>query len=149
MEDTHKRPILLVDNSPTDVELTVGAFRKNGITNNIIVVHDGTQALDLLLPSDDHEPLLPSIVLMDINMPRMGGLEALRRLRAVPTTQALPVIILSDSIEDRDVLESCHLNANGFVQKPVSYYKFIEVAHHLGVNYLNIDPSTDPPTPSR
>ncbi|GAA3593492.1 response regulator [Kineosporia mesophila] len=139
MVDARSRPILLVDNNPEDVELTVLAFRKNGITNDIIEVRDGVEALDLLLPSEGREPLLPSIVLMDIKMPRMGGLEALGRLREAPSTESLPVIILSSSSEDRDVLASCNLGANGYVQKPVDYQKFVQVAYELGVNWLDME----------
>ena len=139
MADPTGRPILLVDDLPEEIELTVRAFRTEGVGNKIVVARDGIEALDLLLPPEGHEPLLlPSIVLMNIGMPRMSGLEALRRLRANPSTQMLPVIMLSSSMEESDVLESQALGANGFVRKPVQYADFLKVAHELGVDWLDL-----------
>ena len=139
MADPTGRPILLVDDLPEEIELTVRAFRTEGVRNKIVVARDGIEALDLLLPPEGHEPLLlPSIVLMNIGMPRMSGLEALRRLRANPSTQMLPVIMLSNSMEESDVLESQALGANGFVRKPVQYADFLKVAHELGVDWLDL-----------
>src|SRR5690242_21917477 len=104
--------ILLVDDNADDVFLTVNAFKKSDISNQVIVARDGVEALELLLPTDGAEPLRPAIVLMDINMPRMGGLEVLARLRADLTTRYLPVIMLTTSAEERDITESYDGGAN-------------------------------------
>ncbi len=132
-------PILLVDDNPDDVYLTIHAFRQNDIANEIVVANDGVWALDLLLPSDDRPPLRPAIVLLDINMPRMGGLELLSRLRADPRTRALPVIMLTTSTEDHDIAESYSGGANSYVAKPVTSEEFLEAAKTLGVYWLGLN----------
>ena len=131
--------ILLVDDNPDDVYLTTRAFRQNNITNEIIVANDGVQALELLLPDDDRPPLRPSIVLLDIHMPRMDGLEVLARLRADAFTRTLPVIVLTTSDEDRDIAESYSQGANSYVQKPVHTDEFLEAARMLGVYWLGLN----------
>jgi two-component system response regulator len=131
--------ILLVDDNPDDVYLTMQAFRKSDITNQIIVAEDGVEAIDLLLPSNGAAPLRPAIVLLDINMPRMGGLEVLARLRADRLTKMLPVIMLTTSAEDRDILESYDSGANSYVRKPVTTSEFVEAARTLGVYWLGVN----------
>lgn len=136
--------IVLVDDNPDDVYLTIHAFRQNNIHNEIIVAQDGVEALDLLLPTDGGPALRPAIVLLDINMPRMGGLEVLTRLRADPRTRALPVIMLTTSTEDRDIAASYNSGANSYIPKPVTSEAFLLSARTLGVYWLdlNIQPST-------
>jgi two-component system response regulator len=131
--------ILLVDDNPDDVTLTVRAFRKNDIENEIVVAHDGVEALNLLAPDDGSAPLRPIIILLDLNMPRMGGLELLARLRAQPETQSLPVIILTTSNEERDIIRSYANGANSFVQKPVTLDEFLMAAKALGVYWLDVN----------
>jgi two-component system response regulator len=131
--------ILLVDDNADDVFLTVNAFRKSDIDNEIVVARDGVEAMDLLLPSDGSAPLRPAIVLMDINMPRMGGLEALARLRADVLTRYLPVIMLTTSAEERDITESYIGGANSYVRKPVTSTEFLEAAKALGVYWLTVN----------
>jgi two-component system response regulator len=131
--------ILLVDDNPDDVYLTMQAFRKSDITNQIIVAEDGVEALDLLLPSNGTAPLRPAIVLLDINMPRMGGLEVLARLRADPLTRSLAVIMLTTSAEDSDIVESYDHGANSYVRKPVTTSEFVEAARILGVYWLGVN----------
>jgi two-component system response regulator len=131
--------ILLVDDNPDDVTLTLRAFKKNNIKNKIIVANDGLAALDLLLPPDDATPLRPAIVLLDLNMPRMNGLEVLRRMRSDTLTQLLPVIVLTTSNEDRDIAESYRFGANSFVRKPVTFQEFLEAAKILGLYWLSIN----------
>jgi two-component system response regulator len=133
--------ILLVDDNADDVFLTVNAFRKSDIDNEIVVARDGVEAMDLLLPSDGSAPLRPAIVLMDINMPRMGGLEALARLRADVLTRYLPVIMLTTSAEERDITESYIGGANSYVRKPVTSAEFLEAARALGVYWLTVNVS--------
>jgi two-component system response regulator len=131
--------ILLVEDNPDDVTLTLRAFKKNNIKNRIIVASDGIAALDLLLPPDGGTPLRPAIVLLDLNMPRMNGLEVLRRLRSDPATKLLPVIVLTTSNEDRDIAESYQFGANSFVRKPVTFEEFLEAAKILGLYWLSVN----------
>jgi two-component system, response regulator len=131
--------ILLVDDNPDDVTLTLRAFKQNNIKNQIIVANDGMAALDLLLPQDDAVPLRPAIILLDLNMPRMNGLEVLRRLRSDPSTKMLPVIVLTTSNEDRDIAESYLFGANSFVRKPVTFEEFLEAAKILGLYWLSVN----------
>lgn len=131
--------ILLVDDNPDDIYLTTRAFRQNNITNEIVVAHDGVEAIELLLPDDGRPPLRPAIVLLDIHMPRMDGLEVLARLRADPSTSSLPVIVLTTSDEDRDIAESYSQGANSYVQKPVHTDEFLEAARVLGVYWLGLN----------
>jgi two-component system response regulator len=131
--------ILLVEDNPDDVTLTLRAFKKNNIKNRIIVASDGVAALDLLLPPDGGTPLRPAIVLLDLNMPRMNGLEVLRRLRSEPETRLLPVIVLTTSNEERDIAESYQFGANSFVRKPVTFEEFLEAARILGLYWLSVN----------
>jgi two-component system response regulator len=136
--------ILLVDDNPDDVFLTVHAFRQNGIQNEIIVATDGIGALDLLHPTGTDAPLRPAIVLLDINMPRMGGLELLARLRSDPRTRSLPVIMLTTSTEDQDIAESYSTGANSYVAKPVTSDEFLEAARTMGLYWLGLNLQTSP-----
>jgi two-component system response regulator len=136
-------PILLVEDNPDDVMLTLRAFKKNNITNELIVAGDGEQALEYLLPADDRQPrrdrLQPAIVLLDINLPKVSGLEVLRRLRADERTEALPVIVLTTSNEERDMVESYRLGANSYVRKPVVFSDFLDAARILGLYWLLVN----------
>ncbi len=136
---THPAVILLVDDNADDIYLTRYAFEQTDISNEIVLARDGIEALALLLPEDGREPLRPAIVLLDINMPRMGGLEVLARLRADPSTRALPVIVLSTSTQDRDMAESYSLGANSYVSKPVTLDEFLQAAKALGVYWLGVN----------
>jgi two-component system response regulator len=131
--------VLLVEDNSDDAYLTVRAFRQNDITNEIVVARDGVEALALLLPEDDSEPLRPIIVLLDINMPRMGGLEVLRRLHEDPRTRSLPVIMLTTSGEDQDIIDSYEFGANSFVSKPVTTKEFLAASKALGVYWLGFN----------
>lgn len=137
--------ILLVDDNPDDVILTRWAFERSGISHEIVVARDGVEALEMLLPADG-VGLRPAIVLMDINMPRMNGLETLQVLRADPRTRTLPVIMLTSSIQDSDVLDAYDGGANSYVQKPVSPEEFLQAAHALGVYWLGVN--RHPPNPT-
>ena len=128
-----RKVILLVEDNDDDITLTRRAFERNGIANGIIVATDGQQALDMLLAP---EPLVPQVVLLDLNLPRVSGLEVLRRMRADPRTELLPVVVLTSSDQDRDVIESYRLRANSFVRKPVDFLEFVEAARQLGLYWL-------------
>jgi two-component system response regulator len=132
--------ILLVEDNADDVELTLLAFEQCKLVNDIIVAKDGQEALDYLFATDNHadrDPeLLPEVVLLDLKLPKIDGLGVLRRMRSDDRTRRIPVVILTSSKEEQDVLRSYDLGANSFVQKPVDFAAFIEAARHLGLYWL-------------
>jgi two-component system response regulator len=132
--------ILLVEDNADDVELTLRAFRKSKILNEITVVSDGVEALDYLFASGAHagrDPKsVPEVILLDLNLPKIGGLEVLRRMRADERTRRIPVVVLTSSNEERDILKSYDLGANSFVRKPVDFSQFVEAARQLGLYWL-------------
>jgi two-component system response regulator len=136
--------ILLVDDNPDDVVLTLRAFRTNNITNHVDVVSDGEQALDYLLP-DGRYPPRPVLILLDINLPKVSGLDVLRRLRSDDRTRFLPVVVLSTSSEDRDIVESYELGANSYVRKPVVFNEFVDAVRVLGLYWLLVNQSVMAP----
>jgi two-component system response regulator len=137
--------ILLVEDNPDDVTLALRAFRKNEFDHDIVVARDGAEALDLLLPEHDGTPVRPRVVLLDLNLPKISGLDVLRRLRSDERTRMLPVIVLTTSSEERDVESSYQLGANSFVRKPVSFADFVGAAKVLGVYWLEINETSEPP----
>jgi two-component system response regulator len=137
--------IVLVEDSPDDVMLTLRAFKKNNIRNEIIVATDGEQALSLLIPDDATPSVRPSVILLDVKLPKIDGLEVLRRLRSDPRTMAVPVVVLTTSNEDRDIVDSYRLGANSFVRKPVVFSEFIDPASVLGMYWLLVNqPAPEP-----
>ncbi|HKT01431.1 MAG TPA: response regulator [Rugosimonospora sp.] len=132
-------PILLVEDNPDDVTITLRAFKKNRISNEIIVASDGEQALTLLLPRDDTAPVRPALILLDVKLPKVDGFEVLRALRSDPRTQTLPVVVLTTSNEERDILDSYRLGANSYVRKPVVFSEFLNAANLLGVYWLLVN----------
>jgi two-component system response regulator len=131
-------PILLVEDNPDDVLLTRRAFGKNHISNEVVVATDGEQALQLLLPAEG-EPMRPALVLLDIKLPKIDGLEVLRRVRSDARTHALPVVVLTTSDEERDIVDSYRLGANSFVRKPVVFEEFVRAVNVLGVYWLLVN----------
>jgi two-component system response regulator len=138
------RPILLVEDSPDDVLLTRRAFTKNHIKNPIVVASDGAQALEHLLPADGSEGLGPALILLDIKLPKVDGLEVLRRIRGDGRTRNLPVVVLTTSNEERDIVTSYQLGANSFVRKPVVFEEFVTAVNALGVYWLLINQPAPP-----
>jgi two-component system response regulator len=131
------KSILLVEDNPDDVELTRRAFRRNNIQNTIDVASDGAEALTRLLGDGaTATPELPAVVLLDLKLPKVDGLEVLQRLRAHPRTKTLPVVILTSSREDVDLLRGYRLGANSYVRKPVDFGDFVEAARQLGLYWL-------------
>jgi CheY-like chemotaxis protein len=134
------KTLLLVEDNPQDELLTLRALRKASVANRIDVVRDGQQALDYLFREGEFAgregPSLPTVVLLDIGLPRLSGLEVLARLRADPRTKLLPVVILTSSDEERDRLKSYQNGANSFVRKPVDFAEFAETVARLGVYWL-------------
>lgn len=129
--------ILLVEDNPDDEALTLRALRSSNIANEVVVVHDGAEAIDFLLgPNRGDLHRLPEIVLLDLNLPKVNGFEVLKRIRSDPRTQSLPVVILTTSDEDRDLVESYKLGANSYVQKPVDFEEFRKAIKQLGMYWL-------------
>jgi two-component system response regulator len=145
---THSRIILLVEDNPNDVELTLRAFEKNKLANEIVVVSDGVEALDYLFATGTHagrDPAaVPDVVLLDLKLPKLQGLDVLRRMRADKRTNRLPVVILTSSNEEKDVIASYDLGANSFVRKPVDFGQFVEATRQLGLYWLVLN--EPPPT---
>jgi two-component system response regulator len=131
-------PILLVEDNPDDVLLTRRAFGKNHISNEVVVASDGEQALQLLLPAQG-EPIHPALVLLDIKLPKIDGLEVLRQVRSDARTHALPIVVLSTSNEERDIVDSYRFGANSFVRKPVVFEEFVRAVNVLGVYWLLVN----------
>lgn len=125
--------IALVEDNPDDEALTLRALKKNGIANDIVVLRDGVEAVDFLRAAD--KPL-PQLILLDLKLPRMDGLEVLRALRANRRTQLLPIVILTSSKEERDLVEGYRLGANSYVRKPVDFNQFTEAVRQLGLYWL-------------
>lgn len=144
------KTILLVEDNPSDEKLTLRAFKKVNIANEIAVVRDGAEALDYLFCAGRYaardKNSLPALTLLDLNLPRVDGLEVLRRIRAEERTRFLPVVILTASKEEEDIVRSYSLGANAYVRKPVDFAQFIEAANTVGVFWLLLnEPSPVPP----
>lgn len=134
------KTILLVEDNPDDEMLTLRALKKNNIMNEVIVARDGAEALDYVFATGAHagrdSSVLPQIVLLDLNLPRVGGLEVLRRIRGSEATRFLPVVVLTSSKEDEDLISSYSLGANSYVRKPVDFVQFSEAVKTLGLFWL-------------
>lgn len=134
--------ILLAEDNPNDIELTLEALSQHNLANRVTVAHDGVEALDYLRCEGsfaDRAPCHPAVVLLDIKMPRKDGLEVLREIRADPSLKMLPVVILTSSREEQDIITSYHLGVNAYVVKPVEFDSFIEAVRELGVFWALIN----------
>ena len=132
---TDLRPILLVEDNPLDVELTLTALEKCQLANEIIVARDGAEALDLLLgkAASHNRPLVPAVVLLDLKLPKVDGLEVLEKMKADRRRSGIPVVVLTSSREERDLTRSYNLGANAFVVKPVEFDAFSKAIRDLGI----------------
>ena len=134
------KTILLVEDNPDDVDLTLHALKKNNIRNEIVVAYDGAEALDFLFGTGKYLGRdltnMPTIILLDLKLPKVDGLEVLRSIRANELTKLLPVVILTSSNEDKDILNGYGLGANSYVRKPVDFNQFAEAVSHLGLYWL-------------
>lgn len=132
--------ILLVEDNPDDEALTLRALRKNKVANDIIVARDGAEALDYLFATGKHAGRnpreTPQVVLLDIRLPKVDGMEVLRRIRQDERTRYVPVVILTSSKEEQDLVNGYKLGANSYVRKPVDFDQFVEAACHLGLYWL-------------
>ena len=140
--------ILLVEDNSDDEVLTLHAFRENHVANEVVVVRDGAEALDYLFGTGPYAgrdlSTMPAVILLDLKLPKVDGLEVLRRLRTDERTSLLPVVILTTSQEDRDLIASYRLGANSYVHKPVSMVQFIEAARQLGMYWLLLNDGPPP-----
>lgn len=132
--------ILLVEDNPRDEALTLRALRKSNIVNDVVVARDGVEALDYFFAresaSDDSPKAMPQLVLLDLKLPKVDGLEVLRRLRADERTRRLPVVVFTSSSEEEDMISSYSLGANSYVRKPVEFEQFLEATKQLGLYWL-------------
>ena len=145
------RAILLVEDNPDDEALTLRAFKKHNITNEVVVAHDGAEALEYLFGTGRYAgrdlEVMPQLILLDLKLPKVDGLEVLGQIRADDRTRLLPVVVLTSSTEERDLVESYRLGANSYVRKPVDFTQFVEAARQLGLYWLLMNQA--PPVPGR
>lgn len=142
------KSILLVEDNLDDVDLTLHALKKNNIKNDIVVAYDGAEALDYLFGTGKYSgrdlSLMPTIILLDLKLPKVDGLEVLRKIRANELTKLLPVVILTSSKEEQDIIKGYSLGVNSYVRKPVDFNQFAVAVSHLGLYWLLLNES--PPT---
>ena len=132
--------ILLVEDNPNDVELTLLALQENNLTNPVHVVRDGAEALEFIFAAgayaDREINNVPKVILLDLKLPKVDGLEVLRQIKADPRTRAIPVVVLTSSREERDIVESYNLGVNSYIVKPVDFEQFTEAVRQLGLYWL-------------
>lgn len=140
-----KKTILLVEDNPDDIDLTVRAFKKNNLANHVVVARDGVEALDYIFSTGPHEGQNTGahlqVVLLDLKLPKIDGLEVLRRMRADERTKFLPVVVLTSSNEELDMTESYKQGVNSYIRKPVEFDEFIKTAGQLGLYWLLLNRS--------
>ena len=134
------KTILLIEDNPDDEALTLRAMKKNNIVNDIVVARDGAKALDYLFGLGEYAGRnvsdTPQVILLDLNLPKIGGLDVLKKIRSDPRTNLLPVVILTSSKEEKDLVESYKLGANSYIRKPVDFIQFSEAIRQLGLYWL-------------
>jgi two-component system response regulator len=137
---SHDSVILLVEDNPKDEELTLRALKKSNVMNPVVVARDGVEALDYLFARGAHanrdRAAMPQVVLLDLKLPKVDGLEVLKALRADELTRRLPVVVLTSSLEEQDLIRSYNLGANSYVRKPVDFVQFIEAVRQLSLYWL-------------
>jgi two-component system, response regulator len=137
------RPVLLVEDSPDDELLTIRALRKNNVANEVVVARDGVEALDYLFGTGAHASrdvsVQPQVILLDLKLPRIDGLEVLRRIRGDDRVKFLAVVVLTSSKEQEDIIKSYALGANAYVRKPVDFLQFTDAVKHLGLFWLLVN----------
>ena len=144
-----EKSILLVEDNPDDVELTMMALKENNIANRIDVVSDGAEALDYIFCRGKYEErdkdAMPAVILLDLRLPKLDGLEVLKRIRADQSTRLVPVVILTSSKEEQDLIEGYESGANSYIQKPVDFNQFTEAVKTLGLYWLVMNEPPPPP----
>lgn len=151
MKGMKDKIILLIEDNPDDEALTLRALEKNNIKNDVVVVHDGAEALDYLFATGSYAgrdlTIMPQLTLLDLKLPKVDGLEVLRRLRADELTRLLPVVILTSSNEEQDRINGYGLGANSYVRKPIDFGQFIDAVRQLGLYWLILNEPA--PVPKR
>ena len=141
--ENEKVEILLVEDNPNDVELTLHALKKSHLTNNIHVVRDGEEALEFFFGNGTIDPNKkipgPKVILLDLKLPKIDGMEVLRKLKGNPITKSIPVVVLTSSNEERDIVETYSLGVNSYIVKPVDFAKFVQAMHTLGMYWLMLN----------
>lgn len=145
----NKQFLVLVEDRPDDIDLTLRALKKNNIVNEVVVLRDGAEALDYFFATGKYAGRdldeLPAVILLDIKLPKVDGLEVLKRLRTNEQTKLIPVVILTSSKEERDVINGYQLGCNSYVRKPVTFEEFSEAVRNLGLYWLLLnEPSPQP-----
>jgi two-component system, response regulator len=143
------KSILLVEDNPDDEALTLRALRKNNILNEVTVARDGAQALEYLFPDDDSDAPMPGLILLDLNLPKVDGLDVLRQIQAHERTRIIPVVVLTSSKLDDDILASYQNGANGYVRKPVRFSEFAQAVSTLGMFWLLLNEAAPQLAPHR
>jgi two-component system response regulator len=135
-----KNIIMIVEDNEDDLELTLRAFKKNNISNEIVIARDGIEALDYLMGTGAHKGrdlrVMPEVILLDLKMPRMGGIEVLRHIRSNEHTKLLPVVILTSSDEEKDMIESYECGVNSYIRKPVDFGQFVDAVRQLSLYWV-------------
>ena len=148
---TDKVQILLVEDNPNDVKLALHAFQKHKLANHVHVARDGAEALEFIFCTGAHAHRQiengPKVILLDLKLPLVDGVEVLRRIKADPRTQTIPVVVLTSSREDRDLVDSYQLGVNSYIVKPVDFDQFIEVVRGLGFYWLLLNQAPVPGNP--
>lgn len=141
--ENEKVEILLVEDNPNDVELTLHALKKSHLTNNIRVVRDGEEALEFFFGNGEDGQSKkvpgPKVILLDLKLPKIDGMEVLRQLKSNPATKSIPVVVLTSSNEERDIVETYSLGVNSYIVKPVDFAKFVQSMHTLGMYWLMLN----------
>jgi two-component system response regulator len=135
--------VLLVEDNDDDIELTLRAFKKHNLVDHFTIARDGQEAIDILMAQGTHATRnakdVPALILLDLKMPKMSGLEVLQTIRSQPLTRCIPVVVLTTSDQPEDKLESYRSGANSYIRKPVDFNQFMEMALHLGIYWLSIN----------
>lgn len=141
--DNQEVEILIIEDNPNDAELTLRALRKQNLANNVVHLHDGVEALDFLFGKGKYVSRtvsnVPKVILLDLKMPKINGLEVLEKIKADPLTRAIPVVILTSSAEDPDIKKAYDLGANSYIVKPVEFNKFSQTVADLGLYWMVIN----------
>ena len=145
MENFNEIEILLVEDNPNDAELTIRALKKSNLANNIVHVIDGEEALNFIFCREQYsnrsKPCLPKVILLDLKLPKVDGLEVLKELKTNELTKTIPVVMLTSSKEERDIIESYKLGVNSYIAKPVDFDQFVEAIKNLGLYWLLLNQS--------
>ena len=136
--------ILLVEDNPDDVALAIRALRKSHISNQIVVARDGVEALDKLFGRNGQERVTPAVILMDLKLPKLNGIETLDRIRGSETTRSIPVVMLTTSDEEADIMRAYKSGVNSYVRKPIDFAEFSKVTARLGMYWLLLNKGPDP-----